>query len=623
MTTPEQVLLKSFGYQEFKPGQKDLIENILAGRDVLGIMPTGAGKSVCYQVPALMMDGITLVISPLISLMKDQVAALKANGIPGAFFNSSLTPRQYYKALQLARQYKYKIIYVAPERLLTPAFQDFVQSVNISMVAVDEAHCVSQWGQNFRPSYLQIPEFVKTLKKRPVVAAFTATATGLVKKDIENLLQLQNPHTLTTGFDRPNLYFGVEHPKDKDAFVKRYVSLHKDEPGIIYCLTRKQVEEVHDMLIGWGYSATRYHAGLSDEERHRNQDDFLYDRAMIMVATNAFGMGIDKSNVRYVLHYSMPGSLENYYQEAGRAGRDGGNSECILLYSGRDVRTHKYFLENPASPNPDPVIQEEISRQDYNRLMRMRDYCFTQNCLRCYILEYFGQEVSGSCNNCSVCRTNFVDTDITDIAKEVYTLLTNLPRHYGIAMIADLLKGSKNQKVLSSNLDSTPGYGSLAYTDKKQIQNDLEKMIMNGYLIRSNDQYRTISISPSLRQKIENNEPVTVREKGAEPKRKVVISKTSRFSDELFSRLKQTRLIVAAANGVPPYIVFSDQTLHAMASHMPTTKEEMLEMPGVGEIKFSRYGKNFVQTIERFKKEQEEAASAPESDASEANPEAS
>lgn len=613
-----EVLKESFGYDCFKSGQQELIDHILHHEDVLGIMPTGAGKSLCYQVPALMMEGITLVICPLISLMKDQVAALVASGIPGAYFNSSLTWNQYKKALHYAKQGRYKIIYVAPERLMTPAFQDFVQSVTISMVAVDEAHCVSQWGQNFRPSYLQIPEFLQTLPVRPVVAAFTATATGLVKEDIEKLLGLQHPYSLTTGFDRPNLYFGVEQTRYRDKYIRDYVTAHKDEPGIIYCLTRRQVEDVHDMLTAQGFSAARYHAGLSDDERRQAQDDFIYDRCMVMVATNAFGMGIDKSNVRYVIHYAMPGSLENYYQEAGRAGRDGEKAECILLYSPRDMHTHQYFLDHPASPNPDPAIQAEIYRQDFNRLMRMREYCSAQHCLRCYILEYFGQTVSGKCDNCSVCTSSYVDSEITQSAYAAAELISHLPHAYGVAFLTDMLKGANTERVRKAGLMEAPGYGALRSMDRRQVQEDLEALILSGYLIRSNDKYRTVTVSGRLLEKKKRKEKIYIRERAEDSSarqtsRKMQIRTTRPASEELFRQLVRTRTELAGRNGVPPYIIFSDQTLHAMSAAMPLNKEEMLLISGVGELKYERYGKAFINTIQNWIAEtsQEKLPSAP------------
>ena len=389
--TKEEVLKKYFGYDSFRAGQETLVNGILSGRDTLGIMPTGAGKSLCYQIPALLMSGITLVVSPLISLMKDQVTALNQAGIHAAYLNSSLTPGQYQTALRNLVQGRYKIVYVAPERLLTDSFLWAASQIEISMVSVDEAHCISQWGQDFRPSYLKIPDFVEQLPVRPVVSAFTATATAEVREDIAAILGLQDPVTLVTGFDRKNLRFSVKQPADKMAATLAYIMEHPDECGIIYCLTRKTVEEVHNALVGRGFSATRYHAGLSDEERRENQEDFIFDRKEIMVATNAFGMGIDKSNVRYVIHYNMPKNMESYYQEAGRAGRDGLPSECVLFYSGQDVVTNQFFIDRmEAAEGMDEETAALVQERERERLKKMTFYCFTNECLRAYILRYFG-----------------------------------------------------------------------------------------------------------------------------------------------------------------------------------------------------------------------------------------
>ena len=418
--TQYEILKQYFGYDTFRDGQDVLINSILEGRDVLGVMPTGAGKSLCYQIPALMMDGITLVISPLISLMKDQVSNLNQVGILAAYINSSLTAAQYYKVLDLARAGRYPIIYVAPERLVSEDFLRFALDgqVKISMVAVDEAHCVSQWGQDFRPSYLKIVDFINRLPVRPVVSAFTATATAEVRDDIIDILMLRDPKVMTTGFDRSNLYFAVQNPKDKYATLVNYLERHKGESGIIYCLTRKVVEEVCSQLIREGFSMTRYHAGLSDGERKQNQEDFIYDRAQIMVATNAFGMGIDKSNVRFVVHYNMPKNMESYYQEAGRAGRDGEPAECILLYGGQDVVTNQFFIDhNQDNEALDAVTREIVMERDRERLRKMTFYCFTNECLRDYILRYFGEYGSNYCGNCSNCLSQFEEVDVTDIAR--------------------------------------------------------------------------------------------------------------------------------------------------------------------------------------------------------------
>ena len=407
-----QVLKKYFGYDSFREGQEKLIDGLLTGQDVFGIMPTGAGKSLCYQIPALMFQGITLVISPLISLMKDQVAALNQAGVYAAYLNSSLTQGQYFKALDFARKGKYKIIYVAPERLLTESFLDFAIHADISFISVDEVHCVSQWGQDFRPSYLKIVEFIDRLPRRPVVGAFTATATQPVREDVTRILQLRNPRIVTTGFDRSNLYFEVRTAKDKMEQVLRLLQEHEGESGIIYCITRKLVEEVYENLKARGIAVTKYHAGLSDEERRTNQDDFIYDRCSLMVATNAFGMGIDKPDVRFVIHYNMPKNMESYYQEAGRAGRDGEPSSCILLYSGQDVRTNQFFIENNRENEELSETElEEVIAKDRERLKKMTYYCYTKDCLREYMLGYFGEPAKGYCGKCSNCQQKYDELD--------------------------------------------------------------------------------------------------------------------------------------------------------------------------------------------------------------------
>ncbi|MBR1741320.1 MAG: RecQ family ATP-dependent DNA helicase, partial [Lachnospiraceae bacterium] len=437
-----EILKKYFGYDSFRPGQERIVSALLEGKDALGIMPTGAGKSVCYQVPALLFSGITLVISPLISLMQDQVKALNNAGVRAAYINSSLTERQIKKALSLAAGGRYRIIYVAPERLESSDFLWFAEQVDIAMVTVDEAHCISQWGQDFRPSYLNIVRFISRLKKRPVVSAFTATATEEVKNDILCVLGLEDPEVVVTGFDRENLYFGVEKPAKKLEFLLNYVREHEKESGIIYCATRKNVEMVYEKLLSEGFGVTKYHAGLSSAERQKNQEDFIYDRCPVVVATNAFGMGIDKSNVRYVLHYNMPQCIENYYQEAGRAGRDGEPAECILLYSGQDVVTARYLLDQKSF---DAAMTEEdilsIQNRDELRLRRMADYCATTDCLRSYILNYFGEKTEGGCGNCSSCQMEFEEADRTEEAKKILLCVKEARGRYGSGVIAGTLSG--------------------------------------------------------------------------------------------------------------------------------------------------------------------------------------
>lgn len=590
----QEYLKKYFGYDRFREGQETLIDGILSGRDVLGIMPTGAGKSVCYQLPALVMDGITLVVSPLISLMKDQVGALNQAGIHAAFLNSSLTQTQYRKALSLAGQGRYPIIYVAPERLLNEEFLSFACSVRIVMVAVDEAHCVSQWGQDFRPSYLRIPEFIRRLPRRPVVSAFTATATAQVRDDIIDLLKLQEPLVLATGFDRKNLYFGVEKPKDRYAAVKAYLMNHPGESGIIYCLTRKMVDEVCSSLIRDGFSATRYHAGLKDEERRANQDDFLYDRSPVMVATNAFGMGIDKSNVRFVLHYGMPKNIESYYQEAGRAGRDGEAAECILYYSGQDVITNQRFIEaNRDNEELDDVSRALVQERDRERLKKMTFYCFTNECLRDYILRYFGEYGDNYCGNCQNCLTQFETVDVTEIAAKLIGCVRTSGQRYGTTVVIDTVHGASTARIRQYRMDQNPFYGSLSGTPLYRLRQVLQYLQMQEYLAVTADEYAIVKLTARSGQILDGTQTVTMKWAKEQVRRPAA----SGGAEPLFEKLRTLRLAIAKEEKVPPYIVFSDKTLTHMCIVKPETKEEMLTVSGVGEYKFQKYGERFLAKI--------------------------
>lgn len=624
-TTKYSILEKYFGYSSFREGQEPLIDAILSGRDVLGIMPTGAGKSICYQVPALMLSGITVVISPLISLMKDQVSALNQAGIHAAYINSSLTERQISKAMQYAGEGRYKIIYVAPERLETPEFAEFAGRADISMVSVDEAHCISQWGQDFRPSYLKIVQFVRMLPKRPVISAFTATATNLVKEDIQCVLGLHDPEVLVTGFDRKNLYFGVETIKKKDAYLLDYVTAHGSDSGIIYCATRKNVDAIYEKLLTEGISVTRYHAGLRNEERQINQEDFIYDRSPVMVATNAFGMGIDKSNVRYVIHYNMPQSMENYYQEAGRAGRDGEPSECILLYSAQDVVINR-FLINQKEVNPDFSTEEmrAVKERDEERLQIMTRYCMTKNCLREYILHYFGEQGIKECDNCSNCRREFEEIDVTSEAKKIIECVWELRQRYGINVIAGTLRGDNRAKLREYHVSNYTSYGALKELTEPVIKEIMEQMMAEQMLVRTKDKYALVKMTEKGRALLEGEGRVILKKVKediledvdmSEALTAASLNRTSKInagakqrkSDvlnsrgmELFERLRGLRTVMAKEENIPPYLVFSDKTLVDMCIKLPFTKEEMLGISGVGENKCNKYGKRFAKEIADF-----------------------
>lgn len=607
MEEKQQYLKQYFGYDTFREGQEQLIDAILSGQDALGVMPTGAGKSLCYQIPALVIGGITLVVSPLISLMKDQVTSLNQAGIHAAYLNSSLTSNQYFKALGLAKQGRYPIIYVAPERLLTESFLDFALEADIRMVAVDEAHCVSQWGQDFRPSYLKITEFIERLPKRPVVSAFTATATAQVRDDIIEILKLQNAKIMTTGFDRSNLFFAVQTPKDKYRAALEFIRAHEKESGIIYCLTRKVVEEVCEKLMKDGFSVTRYHAGLSDEERRKNQDDFIFDRCRIMVATNAFGMGIDKSDVRYVIHYNMPKNMESYYQEAGRAGRDGEAAQCILLYSGQDVVTNQLFIEN----NRDNLELDEETRllvqeRDRERLRRMTFYCFTNECLRAYILRYFGEYGANYCGNCSNCLTEFEETDITEEAEAMIRCVKACSQRYGITVILDTLRGANTAKIRQYRMEENPCYGVCGKVPIYRLRQIFNYLLMQGYLRLTDEEYTLVKLTEKSEELLSEGISVTMK-MAKEPSKKQSEKKQKKprtsaqimgeTDESVFEHLRSLRTEIAREERIPPYMVFSDKTLVHMCILNPRTKEEMLRVNGVGENKYKKYGERFIKAL--------------------------
>lgn len=607
------ILKKYFGYDSLREGQEELIDSILRGQDVLGIMPTGAGKSLCYQIPALMFSGITLVISPLISLMIDQVKALNQAGIHAAYINSSLSENQIARALENAKRGQYKIIYVAPERLETNGFLEFAMKADISMVTVDEAHCISQWGQDFRPSYVKIVQFISLLPKRPVISAFTATATKAVKEDILCILKLQTPNVLITGFDRKNLFFKVTQmrsPKQKDEAVLEYIHQHESESGIIYCATRKNVEAVCEMLNAVGVRAGKYHAGLSNEERKQSQEDFIYDVTSIMVATNAFGMGIDKSNVRYVIHYNMPQSLENYYQEAGRAGRDGEPAECILLYSPQDVMINRFLLENKTSV--DSMDSEDLAllqENDEMRLQKMTYYCTTKDCLRQYILNYFGEHTVERCENCGNCLMEYEEKDVTDICKDIIQCIQELRQRYGVNVVVDTMLGRNKAKIRSLGLDSLKTFGIRKEESEKFLKGVIDKLQMERYLLPTQDKYMILKLSSSCREILSGECRIVLKvnkeaakqeetQKGTGKKRKSDILTGKGL--ELFEILRQLRSQIAREEAMPPYIICSDKTLTDMCIKIPFDKNEMLNVSGIGENKYEKYGERFIEKILEF-----------------------
>ena len=601
------ILSQYFGYCQFREGQAELIDNILAGRDVLGIMPTGSGKSLCFQIPALMQKGITLVVSPLISLMKDQVSALVQAGVRAAYLNSSLTPGQQVEVLRRAANLQYQIIYIAPERLVSDAFIQFAEATSIAMVTVDEAHCVSQWGQDFRPNYLKIVAFIERLSYRPVISAFTATATQEVRDDIISILKLKDPFAITTGFDRENLSYRVIKPADKYHSLLEITKNNRDKSGIVYCSTRKTVEEVCTNLCKSGYSATRYHAGLPDDERYKNQDDFIFDRSKVMVATNAFGMGIDKSNVSYVVHYNMPKSIESYYQEAGRAGRDGEPAECVLLYSGQDVRTNLFLIENNQDNSGDlsEEMREAVRQKDRDRLRSMTFYCSTTDCLRQYILQYFGEKSQNYCGNCSNCNTHFDTIDITSEARKItdcVSLLTQRSRSFGKNMIADILHGSKNEKILRFHLDTLSSHGVLSDISIHRIRAILDNLIENEYLRLTSDEFPVVSLSDHSGEIIKGLKPLSMKlpkeTKTNSPSRKRATDVPE--NSGLFVLLKTLRTKLATASHVPAYIIFTDASLKDMCRKLPGTIEEFLEVSGVGDSKAKKYGKVFTEMIRGY-----------------------
>lgn len=591
-----------FGYTSFRPAQEAPIASLLRNEDVIGIMPTGAGKSICFQIPALCKAGLTIVFSPLISLMKDQVDGLLVQNIPAALINSTLTQSEFNKTMYEVRSGKIKLLYIAPERLSSNFFCNVLRALPIAQVIVDEAHCISEWGHDFRPSYRLIGEWLNSLPKRPIVGAFTATATKYVENDIKKLLGLDKANVYVTGFDRPNLSFSVIRTPKRMDYVVHYVRQHVNENGIIYCATRKDVDRVYENLTRAGIKAGHYHGGLNDEVRREMQNAYADDKLQVMVATNAFGMGIDKSNVRYVLHYQMPRNMESYYQEAGRAGRDGAPAECILLYSGQDVQVHKYLIEQS-------IETPERQNVELRKLQSMIDYCFCSNCLRKYMLNYFGEStVWTTCDNCSSCKGSADKVNVTKEAKAIFRAIMGTDERYGASMITSIVRGERTDRITRAGHDALPVFGLLSNVDEKSIKGLIQQFVASGYLRSSTGKYPVLSLTAGAEEVLAGRKEVEeIRQHVSVPSRtsksagSVVRGKSSSTSGGLFEHLRQHRKRLAEKAGLRPYLIFPDTVLIDLANLRPTTLGEFGNVKGVGEAKLKKYGLTFLQAIAEYK----------------------
>ena len=591
-----------FGYTSFRPAQEAPIASLLRNEDVIGIMPTGAGKSICFQIPALCKAGLTIVFSPLISLMKDQVDGLLVQNIPAALINSTLTQAEFNKTMYEVRSGKIKLLYIAPERLGSNFFCNVLRALPIAQVIVDEAHCISEWGHDFRPSYRLIGEWLNSLPKRPIVGAFTATATKYVENDIKKLLGLDKANVYVTGFDRPNLSFSVIRTPKRMDYVVHYVRQHDNENGIIYCATRKDVDRVYENLTRAGIKVGHYHGGLSDEVRREMQNAYADDKLQVMVATNAFGMGIDKSNVRYVLHYQMPRNMESYYQEAGRAGRDGAPAECILLYSGQDVQVHKYLIEQS-------IETPERQEVELRKLQSMIDYCFCSNCLRKYMLNYFGEStVWTTCDNCSSCKGSGDKVNVTKEAKAIFRAIMGTDERYGASMITSIVRGERTDRIMRAGHDALPVFGLLSDVDEKSIKGLIQQFVASGYLRSSSGKYPVLSLTAGAEEVLGGHKEVEeIRQHVSVPSRTsrststTLRGKSSSGSGGLFEHLRQHRKRLAEKAGLRPYLIFPDTVLIDLANLRPTTLGEFGNVKGVGEAKLKKYGLSFLQAIAEYK----------------------
>ena len=584
MSKALEILKQYYGYDEFREPQDKIIDEILKGNDVLTIMPTGGGKSICYQIPALILEGVTIVISPLISLMKDQVDNIKSIGISSAYINSSLSEIEINDILNKVANNEIKILYVAPERLEAFNFIEVLASINVAMVAIDEAHCVSQWGHDFRSSYRKIGKVISLLKNRPIISAFTATATAEVREDIINLLELNGPRVFISGFDRKNLKIIIEKGVKKKPYITDYISNNKDKNGVIYCSTRKEVDGLYDLLIKKGVKAEKYHAGLGDDERKEAQENFIYDRSNVIIATNAFGMGIDKPNVRYVIHYNMPKNIEGYYQEIGRAGRDGENSECIMLFSPADVQTQRYIIDNSTENSTRKENQLE-------KLQTMTNLVYTQECYRKYLLNYFGENYEHNCENCSNCEEIGELVDRTVDAQKVVSCVYRMGQKYGVGMIVDVLKGSTNKRLLDLGLDKLSTYGIVKNYTKDALTEFINTLISFEYL-NYRGEFPVVTLNPISVQIAKGEKQVFLKE--------VVVHKAKSEDNELFIVLKALRMEIASEEKIPPYMVFGDNTLRELSDRLPITEEQFMDIGGVGKSKLERYGDRFTTAIKEY-----------------------